>query len=169
VGGALLGAVACSRIEAFPGSAASLDDLGRGVLEALAAGDSAALEDFRLSEAEHNDVVWPELPASAPEVSFPVDMAWLNIHMRNRSALVRISPFYEGRSPTYGTTECRGDTERFETFDVLTDCWVLFEIDGDAGRLEAQLFKDVLVRGGGYKIFRYYDEAPSAPQTMEAD
>ena len=42
---------------------------------------------------------------------------------------------------------------------VLTDCWVLFEEAGEA-RAEIQLFKDVLFRNGGFKVFRYYDEGP---------
>jgi hypothetical protein len=36
----------------------------------------------------------------------------------------------------------------------------VFSFDEDERVLEAQLFKDVLVRGGGHKIFRYYDEEP---------
>ena len=156
-------------IRPFPGSATSLEELGREVLGALATGDVAALEAYRLTEFEHNEVVWPELPASAPEVNFPVDMAWLNIDLRNQSALRRILPSYDLRRPVYERTECRGETQAFETFVVLTDCWVLFRLAGDVTPLEAQLFKDVLVRAGGHKTFRYYDEEPKSRLVTEAD
>jgi hypothetical protein len=146
---------------AFPGSAPSLDVLGAAVLDALARADLETLEGFRLTETEHNREVWPELPAARPEVNFPVELAWSNIDTRDRSSLGRVLPLYEGRSPSHLATECRGEPQRFETFVVLTDCWVVFTmLDDPSNVLEVQLFKDVLLRGGGHKIFRYYDEAP---------
>lgn len=166
--------VACGDVpvtaRAFPGSSPSLEKLGAEVLGALSRGDVAALEGFRLTEAEHNEQVWPELPASAPEVNFPEDLAWANIETRDRSALGRILPFYRDNETSYEATECRGDRERFRTFTVLTDCWVLFTVTAEPSRvLEAQLFKDVLVRGGGHKIFRYYDDPPRHHIRLEAD
>ena len=153
-------AEASRRAPEFPGSAPSLDRLGEDVLAALVAGDVPRLEGVRLTEQEHNEVVWHELPASAPEVNFPIDYAWANIQNRNRRALGRILDVYRDEALRFGRVECRGEIEAFETFDVLTDCWVVFARDGDQEAYEAQIFKDVLVRGGGHKIFRYYDEAP---------
>lgn len=144
----------------FPGSAPSVELLGEHVLRALERGDTAMLRTFRLTEAEHNEVVWPELPASRPEVNYPAEMAWANIELRDRSALARLRPGFEGRSATLRAVECRGSSQEFATFRVRTDCWIVFEIEGADGVWEAQLFKDVLERGGGYKIFRYYEEAP---------
>jgi hypothetical protein len=130
------------------------------VLSALVRGDLATLEGFRLTEHEHNDVVWPELPASAPEVNYPLDFAWQNIQMRNARGLERILPIYRDRDLGFQRVECRGETEHFETFRVLTDCWVVFAAGHRPALFEAQIFKDVLVRGGGLKIFRYYDGEP---------
>lgn len=145
---------------AFAGSAPSLEALAAQVLDALSHEKLATLDRVRLTEHEHNDVVWPQLPAAAPEVNFPVDFAWSNIQLRNQSAVARMDELYEGRALHLEHVECRGETEAFESFEVLTDCWVTFTVDGSASRYEAQIFKDVLARGGGYKIFRYYDEAP---------
>lgn len=145
----------------FPGSAPSLEALGETVLAALAAGDTAALQAVRLTEAEHNGVVWPELPASSPDVNFPVDQAWENIVLRNRRDMNRILPWYRGRDPELRTVECRGETQEFASFFVLTDCYIVFDA-GAEGVLEAQVFKDVVVRNGGHKIFRYYEGAPRA-------
>ena len=143
----------------FPGSAPSIEVLGQRVLDALVSGDVETLEGFRLTEAEHNQEVWPELPASAPEVNFPVDFAWSNIQTRDRAALLRILPRYAEREVTYEGTECRGETEAFETFELLTDCWVSFHTP-DGVAFEARVFKDVLERAGGMKIFRYYEHDP---------
>lgn len=144
----------------FVGSAPTLDELGSRVLAALAKSDMAALERIRLTEQEHNRIVWPELPASAPEVNFPVDYAWANIENRNRRGLDRIAPLFANRTLTLRNVECRGRTETFATFRVATDCFVVFGADGSPELWEVQLFKDVVERGGGHKIFRYYDEEP---------
>jgi hypothetical protein len=89
-------------------------------------------------------------------VNFPVDFAWQNMESRNLRALRRALPVYADRELDFRRVECRGETRRFETFEVLTNCWVSFDQEGEP--YEAQLFKDVLSRGGGLKIFRYYDE-----------
>lgn len=144
----------------FEDSAPSLEVLGSEVLQAFTRRDTASLDRFRLTEYEHNEVVWPELPASAPEVNFPIDYAWTNIQNRNRRALSRQFERFTDRRPGFQRVECRGATEAFETFQVLTDCWIVFSVEDRPELFEVQLFKDVLVRGGGMKIFRYYDEEP---------
>jgi hypothetical protein len=141
----------------FPGAAASLDSLGELVLEALVRQDTLALSTMRLTEAEHNEVIWPELPASRPEVDYPVDLAWQNIEVRNRRDLGRILPLFKGRALRYRSTECRRGVQPFVSFSVETDCWVVFE-DEVGAVLESQIFKDVSVRNGGFKTFRYYGE-----------
>ncbi|MDE2661972.1 MAG: hypothetical protein OXI39_03055 [Gemmatimonadota bacterium] len=150
------GGAAPDGAERLPGSAGSLEELATTVLVGLAAADTVSLETVRLTEDEHNDLVWPELPASAPEVNYPVDLAWKNIRTRNRAALSDLFAVYENRELQFVHAECRGFTEAFDSFVVHTDCWVTLERDGE--RLPPQqLFKDVLDREGGLKIFRYYE------------
>lgn len=144
----------------FPGSARTLEKLGEQVLTALTRSDTLSLASFRLTENEHNEVVWPELPASDPEVNFPVDYAWSNIENRNRRGVARLVPIFADRTVGFQGTDCRGPIERFETFVVRTDCWVVFVTNDSPERWEAQLFKDAVERGGGLKVFRYYDEEP---------
>ncbi len=143
----------------FPGSVRSLEELGSHVLKALSARDTLALERVRLTESEHNEVIWPELPASDPDVNFPVDLAWQNIQLRNRRDLSRILPWYAGRQLEPVRVECRGALQVFLTFSVHTDCFVVFR-EPELGLLEAQIFKDVAERNGGFKIFRYYGNEP---------
>ncbi|MEK9508895.1 hypothetical protein WI460_11930 [Gemmatimonadota bacterium Y43] len=152
--------VAAPGPDAFPGSAASLDDLGEQAIAAFAAGDTARLVALRLSEVEHNEVVFPELPAGRPEVGYPVDLAWENIVLRNdRDVLRQFRWFGERESVHHLATECTGETQSFETFVVHTGCAVRFE-DADEGVLEVVLFEDVLERDGGFKVFRFYDHTP---------
>ncbi|MDX1576846.1 MAG: hypothetical protein R3266_00105 [Gemmatimonadota bacterium] len=140
----------------LPGSASSLEELASTVLAGLASADTSSLEAVRLTETEHNEMVWPELPASAPGVNFPVDFAWANISLRHRAALSELLPAYRDRELEPIDVECRGATQSFESFAVHTDCWVTLERDGELLPPQ-QLFKDVLDWDGEYKIFRYYE------------
>ena len=149
----------CGGQPPFPGSAGSLDQVGSEALDAIARDDLDALERLRLTEAEHNSVVWPELPAAA--AGYPLDLAWRNIQLRNQRALPRAasvlrSVFRRAGEPRFQGVSCEGETQAFETFVVHTDCYVRFRADDADYRV--QLFKDVLERNGGYKVFRYYDE-----------
>lgn len=140
----------------LPGSVGSLEELATEVLAGLASVDTARLRALRLTEDEHNDLVWPRLPAGAPENNFPADLAWRNISLRNAKALLRLLPTYRGHDLALTGVECRGPTERFESFHVRTDCRVAFRRDGEELPPQ-QLFKDVLVWDGEHKIFRYYE------------
>ena len=136
------------------GSVSSLEELATEVLAGLASADTSRLEAVRLTEREHNELVWPELPAAGS--AFPVDIAWRNISLRNRAALAGLFAVYDGHDLEPRGIECRGDTRAFESFRVRTDCWVTLERDGE--RLPPQqIFKDVLVWDGEHKIFRYYE------------
>lgn len=145
--------------DAFPGSAGSLQELGGAVVEALVAQDTAVLEGFRLTEMEHNERVYPELPAGRAEAGFPVDLAWQNITLRNARDRDRQLRWFRKREVDFVETVCSGPTQSFESFVVHTDCVVRFD-DAAEGRLEVALFEDVLERDGGFKIFRYYDHTP---------
>jgi hypothetical protein len=138
------------------GSAATLEALGSRALIALVAADTAAADALRLTEREHNEVIYPELPAAA---SFPVDLAWENVQRRSRRDLGRQIARFGGRDLAYDGTFCQGETQAYRTFEVRTDCWVVFR-DAERGRFRVQLFEDVIVRGGGHKIVRWYDEGP---------
>lgn len=160
VHGLLAAALGCGG-QPLPGSSGSLDELGSGIVEAFRAADRAALEAFRLTETEHNTVVWPELPASRGEFPFPLDLAWRNIQLRNRRAIPRARAVLRQAEPIeFDSVACLGETQAFETFVVHTDCHIRFHTRGRLYRL--RLFKDVLERNGGFKVFRYYDEDPES-------
>ena len=150
-------AVGCGGPQPFPGSAASLDELGWTVLGAFETRDRGALESFRLTETEHNAVVWPELPAARGPSPYPVDLAWHNIELRNGRSIPRSANALDLLHPLrFASVRCEGGIRSFDTFRVHTDCYTHFTAGGREYRI--QLFKDVLERNGGYKIFRYYDE-----------
>lgn len=144
-----------SGIAPFPGSGSSLTDVGERVVRGLIGGDRISLGDLRLSREEYMEVVWPELPASNPDLNVPIEYVWADIETRDRSALIRLAPQFEGLPTELEDVACRGDVQEFETFRVHTDCWVTLRTP--SGEQRIQLFKDVVERGAGYKLFRYYD------------
>ena len=151
----------------FPGSGSSLAEVGQRVLEALAAGDNASLAALRLSRDEYVDDVWPELPASDPDLNVPIEYVWADIEARDRSALARLAPQFDGLAAELVDVACTGEVKEFETFRVHTDCWVTIAVA--PGHRRIQLFKDVLERGAGYKLFRYYDDMLRPVEKDRAD
>ncbi len=141
----------------FAGSAKSLDDLGATVLSAFEEGNPEALARVRLAESEHNQVIWPELPAA--QRGYPIDLAWQNIQLRNARSIPRAGRVLQEMRPLeFLSVQCEGETESFATFRVHTECHAHFRSRDREYRM--QLFRHVAERHGGYKIFRYYDEDP---------
>lgn len=141
---------------ALDGAVGSIEQLAFVALSGLASADTARLQGIVLTELEHNELVWPELPASAPEVNFPVDFAWSNIQLRNRRAIGRLVARYNGHRLSLHDVACHEEPEVFSRFRVLKDCRVTFVVDGTI-RETRQIFRYVLDWGGQFKIFRYYD------------
>ena len=133
---------------------ASLAGLADSAWAALVRGDTSAMERLRLSERAHNTLIWPELPAARAEIAYPVDLAWQNIELRNAAARVRLLRRFADGAPRLRGVHCAGETKHFETFLVLTDCYLALDDAGDVRSF--QLFKDVVVRNGEHRIFRYY-------------
>jgi len=135
--------------------AAALDRLGRTVLHALIDGDTAALERIRITEYEHREVIWPELPVGKPPSNFPVDIAWENIQVRNRAAVPHLIAYFRRAPVDLVRTECRGPTRRFERFHVLTGC-VLVVREADGAMRDHRVFEEVVVLDGELRVVRYY-------------
>lgn len=139
------------------GAVGSLEQLAFETLAGLVNEDVARLEGIRLTEYEHNELVWPELPASAPEVNYPVDFAWANIQVRNLRARQRQLARFGGHRLSLIGVECRLPDEVFPSFRVLRDCWVTFTVDQEQVDT-VQFFKYAIDWDGQFKIFRYYDD-----------
>lgn len=154
-----LAAAACARggvaDSPLAGGAASLEALADSAWAAVVRADTAAMERLRLTEQEHNEHVWPQLPAADPAAGFPVDLAWENISMRDAAARMRLLGRFERAELSVQDVACEGE-QRFEGFRVLTDCAVHLHDPATGSVTPFQLFRDVVVRGGTHKIFRYY-------------
>lgn len=140
-------------VRSLQGGTASVEELAEQVVAGLVAGDSALLESLRLSEHEHNELLWPEFPAARQHPPFPVDLAWENIQIRNAGALYDLLPRFRGRALRVRGVVCPG-REDYPSFRAVRECSIRVVEEG-AGELEIRPFRSVVVWGGRHKIVRY--------------
>ncbi|MGI9190290.1 MAG: hypothetical protein ACR2F9_09135 [Longimicrobiaceae bacterium] len=135
------------------GGAPSLDELGAAVVAALQAVDTARLAGYRVTEAEHNQRLWPHFPAAQQSPPIDVGFAWQNIELRNAAALERLLARYSGEDVRVLGTECGGEPEEYGAFRILRGCEIRVESDGRPGAIRP--FASVVVANGRYKLIRY--------------
>lgn len=157
----LLAVAGCSRGEAaatlppLPGSAASMDALGQGVVEGFVHADTARLRGYTLSLEEYRDVVWPRLDVD-PATGVTFDWSWRDNQMRGGRAYRRYLERMRGIPLRAGTTRCTGEPRRFDGVTVVQGCRTVVR-DSAGATEEMALFSSVVEIGGRYKIFRYDD------------
>jgi hypothetical protein len=144
----------CGRGDELRGGAPSVEALGREVVQALAAGDTAALEALRTTEHEHNTVLWPQFPAARS--GNPV-LAWDNVQMRNAGARAEWIGAFRDRRVRFDRAECTGEVEEYGGFQILRGCSVMVT-DLDAQRAwTLRPFDRVVRMGRVHKVIRYVE------------
>lgn len=137
---------------------ASLHELGESVWTALSAGDTVALRRLRVTQAQHDSILWPEQRAERPALeSFPLDLAWQNIQMRNRAALDELVPAFAGGDGRLVQTTCDAETRRFPSFDALAGCALIIE-GPDGRRQQVEPFRYAIRLGDEFLVLRYYSD-----------
>lgn len=140
------------------GGAASVDELGRTVVRALAAGDTAALQAMRTTEHEHNQVLWPHFPVAKQDTSASaVSFAWENIQMRNAGAVGEWIGSFRGRQVRYDGARCTGEVEEYGPFQILRGCSVTVTDVAQGRAYELRPFDRVVRMGGTHKLIRYVE------------
>lgn len=140
------------------GGAPSVEALGRAVVTALAAGDTAALEALRTTEHEHNQVLWPHFPIARQDTSAGATaFAWENIQMRNAGAVGEWTASFRGRNVRFDGARCTGDVEAYGPFQVLRGCSVTVTDVAQGRSFELSPFDRVVRMNGTYKVIRYVE------------
>jgi hypothetical protein len=92
------GALACDRRrEGFGEPARSVEDVAERAVSALSRGDRKALIGLLVRQAEYRRLVFPALPASAPEGNLDPDFAWENMQLRSLRDLGRAEREWQER------------------------------------------------------------------------
>ena len=153
-----VGFAACGRTEAPPEPYTSLfptkEAAAQAVVDALAAGDVARLEDLAITAVEFRKNVWPELPAGRPDVGMPVEYVWADTNTKSRGQLAENVREYRGKRATVQTLRFAGGTDDYGPFRVHKETHVVLRDEADTVR-DARLFGSMLESRAGWKVFSY--------------
>jgi hypothetical protein len=148
---ALVAAAACGSTDAGPrleGGYRSMNSLVEHYLEAVEAGDTARMNAMRVTEYEHNELLWPSFPASRPEFNMPIDFAWQNLDRHSRRDAARVAHDYAGEDLTLLNISCHEGVTEYETFRVHGNCWLMLE----EYPAEVKMLGSIVEMGGRFKL-----------------
>ena len=138
------------------GGTETLDELGHAVWDAIVREDTAALDRLRLSQFEHNELVWPEQPAARePSAATNLDLWWNNIQLRNAAAVRDLLREHGGSDRALAGVECAGETREYASFQALGGCRLL--VRGPEGPETVEAFRYVIRMDGRHKVVRFYE------------
>jgi hypothetical protein len=154
IGAAL--AIACGAVEPSPlvSTHTSASALAEAVLRGFERRDVQALRALSLTEAEFQDHIWPELPASRPERNLPFSYVWGDLRQKSESSLAESIARYGGRALVLLRVEYAGETTRYPSFNVHRDT-VLVVRGSDAVERQVRLYGSTVEKDGLFKVFSY--------------
>ena len=138
----------------FANTFASKEALARAVAGAIAARDARRLESLAISEAEFRESIWPQLPASRPEVGMPVDYVWADTSTKSRGHLARLLSTYGGRRLEIESVAFGRPTTNYGTFRVHGGTRLTVRtIEGEERTV--RLLGSMVEAAGGWKVYSY--------------
>jgi hypothetical protein len=149
-------AVACGAVGPSPlvNTQTSAGALADAVLRSFERRDVQALMALAVMEAEFQDHIWPELPASRPERNLPFSYVWGDLRQKSESNLAQSVARYGGRAFVLLRVEYAGKTTAYPGFTVHGDTLLIVRgSDGLERRL--QLYGSTLEKDGLFKVFSY--------------
>ncbi|MGE3273877.1 MAG: hypothetical protein AB7O67_02110 [Vicinamibacterales bacterium] len=147
-------AAACGQPPTLTDTFPSDEDLARAVLEAVAARDQEALSRMALTKDEFEDLVWPALPASRPEVGMPADYVWQDTFTKSRGYLAQTLQEYGGQRFTLVRIGFRGETTTQPGYEVSRDSYLVVR-DASGQERTIRLFGSVIRQDGRSKVYSY--------------
>ncbi len=127
--------------------------VAQSVIDAVTAGNSAALASLALSEQEFREHIWPELPAARPERNLPFSYVWGDLHQKSGTSLVATLAKYRGQR--LSLVEVRhGEVTRYQSYTVHRDS-VFVVRAADGATEDVRLCGSMVEQGGRWKVFSY--------------
>jgi len=142
-----------TRPDPLANTVASPEALATEVIEAMHAGDLARLRALALTRDEFRDHVWPQLPASRPEVNMPVDFAWNLLQQKSEGFLRQTVASLED-VPEVRRVEFAGETTDYGDVTVHRESELVVAIhNGEEQRI--RLLGSMIEQDGKWKVFSY--------------
>jgi hypothetical protein len=143
-----------SRHVPFSDALASVESLGVGVLDALAARDRGALRRIALDEAEFREHVWPDLPAARPERNLPFSFVWGDLHQKSEHSLTETLARHGGKHLTLVAVRFAGAATNYPSYTVHREA-ILRVRDPSGVESELRAFGSAIEKDGRWKVFSY--------------
>jgi hypothetical protein len=131
----------------------SKDAAVEAFLTALRARDHGTLAAQVVTETEFLKYVWPQLPASRPEVGMPADRAWADQTQKNALFLAQTLGEHGGRHYQLIAASFNGAAADYGPFSIHPRT-TLDVRDGSTVRA-VQLFGSMIESGGRWKIYSF--------------
>jgi hypothetical protein len=150
----LVGLVACGPSRApLAATRESAAAVAQAIVDAMTAGDQAALTSLALSEQEFRDHVWPELPSARPERNLPFSYIWGDLRQKSDESLLALLATHKGQRYTLVAVRF-GDQTPYQTYTVhRASTFVVRDAGGQ--ELELRLCGSMIEQGGRWKVFSY--------------
>jgi hypothetical protein len=133
------------------GGAASLDELGRRVVEALGRGDSAGLRALAITRSEHRDIVFPGMAA---DPGAGADFYYDNMAAGSLRDLARAQAELGGKRLEFRSLRAKGE-EAERRGEVVIHRGVELRVAVDGQERVLGLLGGVVELRGAFKITRY--------------
>lgn len=140
----------------FSGGAASLEDFGRRVVEALNSLDETGLHRLRVTRVEFERILWPEFPESRPITRITADDAWSLSEPRSLTAASRAIGLHGGKRLRFERVE-HDRVQPFTNFDLYRGVTIVAtdEASGESHRIP--MAPSVAARHGRFKALLFRD------------
>ena len=135
-------------------AASSIEDLVRQVLAAVEAEDMQGLTDLRVTEREHNELLWPEFPARDHNVQ--LDFAWDMLNTRSHTNQGRAIGTWRGKGLEFVAVRFEREIERYRTF-VAHRGTVVTARTAAGEEVEVRFIGSILELDGQFKVVSYKD------------
>lgn len=135
-------------------AATSIEDLVRHVLAAVEAADMNGLTELRITEREHNELVWPELPARDHNVQ--LDFAWDMLDTRSHTNQGRAIGTWHGKGLEFVAVRFERGIERYRTFAAHRGT-VVSARTAAGEEVELRFIGSILELDGQFKVVSYKD------------
>lgn len=151
---ALLSSSACSGTPTLAAALPSDEALAHAVLDGIARRDADALMGLAVTREEFEEIVWPALPASRPEVGMPASYVWQDTSAKSRAYLASTLAEYGGRRFTLLRVDTRGRTTDHGTHTISRETHLMVR-DAAGQQHTLRLFGSIIRQHGRSKVYSY--------------
>ena len=138
------------------GGARSPEALARLLLEALQVGDEHALHALRLTRAEFNTILWPELPESRPITHITSDDAWEMSEGQSQAGVKRAVGTWGSHQLELVTLET-SEPVSYRNFRLLRQVVLVCQDRSTGNEVRLKFAPSFLERHGRYKVVTFRD------------